>query len=90
MPFSISSQPEPLHNRRLVLYAEVRMVGEFKKSRNPLEHGIVLNGKIGYVIQVVGDGYCLIDFPQFIVKRKFKMETLEWYVHETDLYLTNN
>lgn len=86
MPFSISSMPEPLHNKRLFIGCEVKIKSELNHSMSNQCNEV--RNQIGYIIQILGDGFCLIEFPQYIVKRKFKMEIMEWYIHELDLYLT--
>jgi hypothetical protein len=67
---------------------EVRIKSELKRSLS--NHNFDIRNKTGYLLTNIGDGYCLIEFPKVIVKRKLTMEILQWYVHETDFYLTGN
>jgi len=65
------------------------------KTRNPTEHGFKLENVKGEVIQVVGDGYCLVKFDNLEIKKEVKVDRhkvvkfvkLEWYVHETDFFI---
>lgn len=45
-----------------------------------------LRNKQGYCVQVLGDGYCLIEFDK-TVRRKYKTRKLQWYVHENDFFI---
>lgn len=63
------------------------------KSRNPVEHGFKLECATGQIIQSLDDGYHLVKFNQFKIKKQIKVDRrvryvylpLEWYVHEEDL-----
>lgn len=65
------------------------------KTRNPKEHGFKIEGHRGELIQSLDDGYHLIKFDQFSIKKQvkidskttWKFEALEWYVHEADFHL---
>jgi hypothetical protein len=77
---------------------KVQIKKKLTKSRNPKEHRLYLAGMIGECIQVVGDGWCLIEFSMLVnarrinkVKRnkygdinKRTKDYLQWYVHEND------
>lgn len=65
------------------------------KTRNPKEHGFKLENHKGEIIHSLDDGYHLVKFDQFSIKKKvtierkttWKFEALEWYVHESDFHL---
>lgn len=64
------------------------------KTRNPSEHKIKLENQTGELIQVVGDGWCLVEFEYKIVKKirvdsktQFVNERLQWYIHELDFFI---
>jgi hypothetical protein len=57
------------------------------KSRNPSEYKIKLENQVGDIIQILGDGFNLVKFKQFKIRRKLKQEYLEWYIHDLDFYL---
>jgi hypothetical protein len=79
----------------------IQVNSKLTKSRNPVEHGYYLENKIGNVIQLVGDGWCLVEFAIRVearridrVKRnrfgepnKRTKDCLQWYVHDTDFFL---
>lgn len=60
---------------------KVKVKHELKKSIHPKRFNI--ENQEGYCVQVLGDGYCLIEFPQFINGK----ECLLWYVHENDFFI---
>lgn len=63
------------------------------KSRNPVELGFKLEGHQGQIIQALDDGYNLIKFEQFKIRKQVKINRrvryvfvpLEWYVHIEDM-----
>lgn len=62
------------------------------KTRNPSEHNMKLENKVGEIIQVVGDGYCLIEFndlkhPGMTKYAGYGAKKLQWYVHENDFFI---
>lgn len=65
------------------------------KTRNPKEYGFKLEGHRGEIIQSLDDGYHLIKFDQFSIKKQVNIDrrsnwimvALEWYVHEVDFHL---
>jgi hypothetical protein len=61
----------------------IQIKNTLNKSRNPTEHKIRLENQVGELIQVVGDGYNLIEFKHI----KVKGQTLQWYVHENDFFI---
>lgn len=61
----------------------VKIKKELKHSLSPPKHRIV--NQIGEIVQVVGDGYCLIEFYQFMDGKY----CLQWYVNDTDFYILN-
>lgn len=66
---------------------KIKVKQTLTKSRNPKEYKIKLENQIGMLIQVLGDGYNLVRFEQFKIVRKGKSESLEWYIHDLDLFL---
>lgn len=66
---------------------------KLSKSRNPVEHGFKLEGQQGEIIQALDDGYNLVKFEQFKIKKQIKVDRkvkyvivpLEWYIHTEDL-----
>lgn len=76
----------------------IQIKGSLTKSRNPKEYNVTITNEVGTIIQVLGDGYCLIKFDQFKVAKKTRLNggvkfvdvPLEWYVHEIDFYLKQN
>lgn len=73
----------------------IQVKQELSKTRNPTEHGYELQGQKGEIIQTLDDGYNLIRFDEFKIKKQvtIKRKTqwiqvpLEWYVHDTDFHL---
>lgn len=63
------------------------------KSRNPTEHGFKLEGEKGNIIQRLPDGYNLVEFNQFKIKKKmmirkrtvWNFNSLQWYIHFDDI-----
>lgn len=72
----------------------IEVKSELTKSRNPEEYEIRLENQIGEIIQILGDGYCLIEFSQFKIKMPVKKKSVKtwqftslmWYVHEDDFF----
>lgn len=67
----------------------VTVAKELTKSREPSELGLKITGEKGRIVQVLDDGYRLIEFenlkdPQAIYKKK-QYSSLKWYVHKDDL-----
>lgn len=75
---------------------EIQVKDTLTRSRNPTEYKIRLENKIGNIVHVLPDGYNLIKFKEFNFRVKHKegkktvwrYEPLQWYIHETDFYLT--
>lgn len=75
----------------------VQIHSTLSKSRNPTEHGFRLQNEIGTIIQSLEDGYCLIKFEKFQIKKKVSENRktkwifypLEWYLHKDDFTETN-
>ena len=73
----------------------IQVKQELFKTRNPTEHDFKLEGHKGEIIQTLDDGYNLIRFNQFKIKKKISvyrktqwiLKPLEWYVHDTDFHL---
>lgn len=71
----------------------IQINAKLTKSRNPTEHGFKLEGHQGQIIQSLDDGYNLIRFEQFKIRKQVKINRrikyvlipLEWYVHNDDL-----
>lgn len=63
------------------------------KSRNPVEHNFDLRNQEGEIRHMLPDGYCLIRFHQFKIRKKISQfkrtiwvfEGLDWYIHKDDL-----
>ena len=63
------------------------------KSRNATEHNFNLRNQKGEVRHKLPDGYWLIRFDQFKIKKKIMekkktiwiMEGIDWYIHQQDL-----
>jgi hypothetical protein len=64
---------------------EVKVKHELKRSLNNGQHD--LRNKTGYLLEILEDGYGLLEFSDIIVTRKFRSEILQWYIHETDFYI---
>ena len=73
----------------------IQVNSKLTKSRNPLEHEITLHNSKGEVVQQLDDGYNLVRFLQFRIKKQIKESRkvkwifvpLEWYVHSDDLHV---
>ncbi len=46
-----------------------------------------IRNETGYCTQVVGDGYCLIQFDNIYKHTKHGKKNLLWYVHENDFFI---
>lgn len=63
------------------------------KSRNPTEHGFKLEGEKGNIVQILPDGFNLVEFKQFNIQKKMKfgkikktrMAPLQWYINFDDI-----
>lgn len=70
----------------------IQVNNKLTKSRNPTEHGFKLENQKGVIVHTIDDGYNLIKFSQFKIKRLIRVDRkktmkfvpLEWYVHEND------
>lgn len=68
---------------------KVRIKGTMLKSRQPLEHHLVIVHETGKIIQDLDDGYFLIEFDKLRiyhgkVKGRKILIPLQWYVHKND------
>lgn len=71
----------------------IQVNSKLTKTLTPKEYNVSIEKKYGDVIQVVGDGYNLIEFHKIEVtqkvttkdrKRIFVKKKLQWYVHDND------
>lgn len=71
---------------------DITVCNQLINSRNPKEHGFKLENQKGTIVHSLGDGWHLIQFNQFKVKKEIKVkrkktwvyESLQWYIFETD------
>lgn len=74
----------------------VQIKDTLKLTRNPTEYDFKLQNRTGTLLQVVGDGWCRIEFEGLFIRifykekkrRMSKLVHLEWYVHEQDFYIS--
>lgn len=73
----------------------IQVKHELTKSLNPDKYEMDIRGKTGDIIQMLNDGYCLIEFHDLLLKvvykekkrKLFKLAKLQWYVHEQDFVI---
>lgn len=73
----------------------VQINPKLTKSRNPIEHGLKLEGQKGEIIQTLDDGYNLIRFVTLKIKKQVNIKRktqwilvpLEWYIHDVDFII---
>lgn len=77
----------------------IQVNANLKRTLIPKEHNVSITNKYGDIIQIVGDGYNLVEFHKIEViqkvttkdrKRIFVKRKLQWHVHDIDFSIAEN